>query len=147
MAKKTAVRRIGKMLPQSPDYQRAIAIEDGQIRSIQPFVDEGVLDADYSTEKHDPEKINKMRDEAGKAAPNESPVAPGEKQAVNKERTEALELFDRMVSEYQMFGGVPDKLLGLHKVDAAKVHTFELSRIRAATTIIKQAIEQGNIQS
>jgi recombination protein RecT len=142
MCKKTAVRDVGKLLPQSPEYARAMAIEEGEIKSFQPFIDEGVIEADFTTEEHEPQKIIKMQNEAG--ASKKEPITPGEVAAKNKEWEEAISTFNALSETYETNGGVVANLFKPTGIDPKTIPDSDIKRVLAANSMLKGAIEKGD---
>ena len=133
MAKKTAVRRLCKLLPQSPELVRIQELDDAandgsQLRmNLQPLVDVGLVADDYDPE---PEK----------AAPIETPKDK-EKKAQNHAAT--LAEFDAAYAGAKSRGlslGDALKILGM---EAEKVRKRPTDEIEAATDILNAYGVQG----
>lgn len=137
MCKKTVVRRVGKMLPQSTEYVRATQIEDGEVKAHQPFVDLGIIDANYEPAGgHDPKKAAELQKEAHKAEPLEH-----EKQQKSGEQQQAYAEFCKAAEEYELNGGHVKNALVNIKPETIK--DLEPSKIRAATAILVGLMKEG----
>ena len=90
MCKKTAVRRVGKMLPQSPQYVQAMQIDDKERKAHQPFIDMGIIDAEYEVS----EKVNTA--DLAKDAAKQGDYKPAG--AVDKDHDNALMDFEEAIN-------------------------------------------------
>lgn len=106
MARKTAVRRLAKYLPQSPELRRATELE-AMVDEEKGQENWAVLDATYTPvpPAHDPEKANAIRN-----APDDSPDAKAAKEATMQV---ALNALDQEASYVLDSGGDPQTIVGL----------------------------------
>jgi recombination protein RecT len=126
MAKKTAVRRLSKLCPQSPELVQANEIEDGGRRAHQPFIDVQVLPESYETKQG---TIGEMAE----AKPGEHRLAH-EQKADDEKKDLALADFRDTASAYAEKGG---DVVAAIKHDPKTVATWDIARIQAATEILK----------
>jgi recombination protein RecT len=119
MAKKTVVRRLAKLLPQSPEFVRIQELDDAadsgtQLRMLlEPLVEAGVVDENYDIE---PEK--------------QAPLAtPKEQDAKKDERAEAVNAFKQKWTEAKAAGlslGDGAKMLGMQADKVSEQPTAEI---------------------
>ncbi len=138
MAKKTVIRRLSKLLPQSPELVQANAIEDGERPSHQPFIDMNVLPESYEPHgpAHDPAKV--MAESAAAANSHEmtnEQINREEKEL--HEKNEAITDFQKTAAEFEQLGGDLKTTLKLSKLEVIKLET---PRIRGATAVMKKQI-------
>lgn len=138
MAKKTTVRRLCKLLPQSPELVRVQesddAAEAGAQGNHRVFVEAGVIEASYEVEPHDPQKtVDEQR-----AAANDYQL-PSEKAAADQadaaERAKAAAEFNAAANAVIEKGGDPEAVV---RRSLEKVLADTPAMIRAATAVLKQ---------
>ncbi len=127
MAKKTAVRRLSKMCPQSPEILQANQIEDGERRSHQPFIDVQVLPENYEPQQ---QKIG----ETEAAQPGEHKLSH-EKQAEDEVKAVAIGDLSDTVKAFEAAGGKIKDLWSTY--DPSNLPSWTLDRIKAANDILK----------
>lgn len=143
MAKKTAVRRLCKMLPQSPELVRANEVEDQdprEQRNHRVFVDAGVIDAGYVVEPPDPEK-----NAAVHAAPDTAPPATPKEQTTAAEQLQAaVRGFETAKADCVKAGIKIDDALGGRLT--ALNNSSDAAMLRAATTMLRAAVAKASGQ-
>jgi recombination protein RecT len=128
MGKKTVVRRLGKMLPQSPEYVKAIQI--GEIKPHQAMVEIGLIADDYATtEKADITEIAKS------AAAEPEYKVPGQR---DPDKEKALMDFDSILAQYDSKKINPDAALSTLNIKVADVAKMDAGRIRSVTKILME---------
>ena len=126
MAKKTAVRRLMKLMPQSPEFQRIeeldnAANEGSQFRvALQPLVEAGVVDVNYDPNPEQQQPMETPRDKEKKAATRAETVAEFDA-ALAGARTRGLKIGDT------------ERLLGM---ESAKVRDRPIDEIENASDIL-----------
>ncbi len=140
MAKKTVVRRLSKMCPQSPEIIQVNQIEDGDRPSHQPFIDVGVIPDNYQPQgpEHDPEKTI----DAQEAAANDTKLHHEQKAAEEKLRDELniaiIDFQDTMAVFIKNGGDI--KELKLMPIEIVKLPA---GRIRAATQMMRDQLKRA----
>lgn len=134
MAKKTAIRRLSKMMPQSPEFVRIQELDDAHDDSaisqmqltLQPLVEAGVVDSNYDPEPEKQAPLETPADKERKAATRAELVAEFGA-AYNTAKLKGLKLGD----ELKLFG-----------MEAEKVRNAPTDEIENATDILNDYIKQ-----
>lgn len=132
MAKKTAIRRLSKLIPQSPELIIANSIEDGDRPPHQPFIDLGLIEGSYVPKE---QAIGEMED----ATPGEHRL-PHEKKADEDAKGAQLKLFDQAAKAFAAAGGNVWETI---KRDPAKANEWDVAIIKAATDILNSKARAG----
>lgn len=130
MAKKTAIRRLAKLLPQSPELIHLQALDDAandgaQFRmTLQPLVDAGVVDQNY-----DPDP-----------APADKYDSPAEKAKMDDARKQAIQEFTDLHTKAKAKGANMKQLLG---AEAAAIVTSTTEEINTCADVLSGWLEQA----
>lgn len=130
MCKKTVCRRLNKLLPKSADYQQAEAIESGELKTVQPFIDLGLIAESYTVA---PEAD--ITELAKQAAAEPEYKVPGQK---DPEKEKALMDFDSILSQYESKKLNPDSVLSVLNIKVKDVDKMDAGRIRSVTKILTE---------
>ena len=128
MAKKTAIRRLAKLMPQSPEYVRIQELDDAadagrQFRmTLQPLIEAGIVDPNYDPEPEKQAPIETPADKA-KAASTRAEIIAEFDAAWNAAKAKGLKLGDAL------------KMLG---VEVDKIRSGPLDEIETATDILTE---------
>lgn len=143
MCKKTVCRRLNKLLPKSPQYIHAEALEAGEVKAHQPLIDIGMIPDSYTI--HDEPGPEKYVAETKAAVRESAPVAPGEKVAADKERQAAFENYLKLANEYQDLGGHIENMLPTGFTHDG-IKDLDTARIKAAAMHVQNKIAKGDIK-
>jgi len=132
MCKKTVVRRLAKMLPQSPDVITALHSEENG-KAHQPFVDAGIIDVEYNPAGNlDPAKHSELT----KQASNQTDYKTAS--ALDKEIDDALMDFESICAQYDDKKLNVDTVLSKVQSSRAAVQKLSAEKIRAATKFLTE---------
>lgn len=131
MAKKTAIRRLSKLCPQSPELVQANAIEDGHTRTVQPFIDIKAI-----PESYEPKEQGIGVTEDGKRG--EHKLAHEVERETEARELAMADLKDTIDAFAERGGKISDIIKGY---DPAALPSWSIERIKAATDILRSKLK------
>lgn len=147
MVKKTGIRRLAKLLPQSPEFTRLLELEDAaadgrtQMRmNMDALLDAGVVDAEFANQQVEAqeERHRKANGEAIRSAPDNAPAVetPKEKAARDTSRAAIVQEFDDAYTTAKGKGLKLGDAMKLLNAEAKDIRNKSVAEIETATDIL-----------